>query len=287
MGLNIMPLVQTFGHLEFALKLRSFKKLREVDEVPQSICPSLNGSLNLIEEMLTQIIQFHLSKPDNIENELNSDYLKPIFTHIHIGCDEVLRMAECSRCKSRTRDELFLSHVKAVAHIIKKKWPELKVVIWDDMMRHISLNDLQDSNIGKSVEPMVWVYAEDIYRFITTQTWDKYSSVFETAWAAPAFKGAHGETLLIPPSRRHLENTMRWMAVVQNEGARFKNGFQGFALTGWQRYDHFAVLCELLAVGLPTLALCLSTSSKGYFETDAKLNPILSSLTCAEPSTER
>jgi hypothetical protein len=30
-------------------------------------------------------------------------------------------------------------------------------IIWDDMMRHISTRTLMDSEIGKLVEPMVWV----------------------------------------------------------------------------------------------------------------------------------
>ena len=47
-GLSVMPLVQTFGHLEFALKLADFQHLREVPDTPQSICPSLNSSLNFI-----------------------------------------------------------------------------------------------------------------------------------------------------------------------------------------------------------------------------------------------
>jgi hypothetical protein len=30
------------------------------------------------------------------------------------------------------------------------------------------------------------------------------------------------------------------------EEEKFKDGFRGIAITGWQRYDHFAVLAELL-----------------------------------------
>lgn len=90
--------------------------------------------------------------------------------------------------------------------------------------------------------------------------------------------------MLVPPSRRHLENNLKWLSVINAEASRFSNGIQGIALTGWQRYDHFAVLCELLPVAIPTLALCLSVTSKGYFDTDLHQNHILSALTCPEPS---
>lgn len=206
--------------------------------------------------------------------------LLPNFTHIHIGCDEVYRMAECSKCILRPRNELFLSHVTTIASFIKKKWPQLKTVIWDDMLRDMTLSDMQMSHIGTYVEPMIWVYANDIYRFIQPHLWDKYSKVFATAWAASAFKGAFGESLMIPPIQKHLENNLRWLAVIAKEGTRFSKGFQGVALTGWQRYDHFAVLCELLPTAMPSLITCLSTMSRGYFNVEAKDNAILNILDC-------
>lgn len=191
-GLSVMPLVQTFGHLEFALKLQEFQYLREVPESPQSLCPSLNDSLVFIEAMLAQVIELHSVSSKRPTNGTGEELLVPAFTHLHIGCDEVYRMAECSRCKAKTKNNLFLGHVAAVSEIIHRRWPHLKVVIWDDMLRQMPLIDLQNSNIGSLVEPMIWVYVEDIYRFVPMQIWDKYATVFPTVWTASAFKGAHG-----------------------------------------------------------------------------------------------
>lgn len=89
LALSVMPLVQTFGHLEFALKLQEFEHLREVPDSPQSLCPSLNNSLIFIEEMIAQVIDLHqtstLSTDPNIELIEDDDLLTPNFTHLHIG----------------------------------------------------------------------------------------------------------------------------------------------------------------------------------------------------------
>ena len=38
-----------------------------------------------------------------------------------------------------------------------------------------------------------------------------------------------------------------------------KSYFQGLILAGWSRYDHLAVLCELLPIALPTLSMSMET----------------------------
>ncbi len=54
-GLEVIPLVQTFGHLEHVLKLVEFSHLREEPPFPQSICPSQDDSFVIIKTMLDQV----------------------------------------------------------------------------------------------------------------------------------------------------------------------------------------------------------------------------------------
>ncbi|XP_030749935.1 hexosaminidase D-like isoform X1 [Sitophilus oryzae] len=267
--LEVIPLIQTFGHMEFALKHKEFANIREVPGSPQALCPSRNASFDLIRELISQVVDMH-----------------PTSKYLHIGCDEVFEMGECEVCRMELHETLFLRHVQNVANIVNEKKPNLKIIIWDDMLRHISSQNLQAANLGDLVQPMVWVYAEDIYRFVQPPIWDKYAAVFKTAWTASAFKGAFGETLYIPNAKRHLENNMRWLEVMSTQSTIFKHNLGGIVLTGWQRYDHFAVLCELLPAAIPSLVLNLLATSNGFFNATLK-DQFLSNLNCPQPGDRR
>ncbi|QQP41173.1 Uncharacterized protein FKW44_015458, partial [Caligus rogercresseyi] len=239
LGLSVIPLIQTFGHMEFILKLEDFAYLRDVPDMPESICPCHPDTLGLLSEIVDQVAGFH------------KEY-DPGFQYIHIGCDEVYHLGECSECKDRRRND-----------ILRVTKYGAMPIIWDDMLRNFMAEEMQP--LAGVVEPMVWVYAEDIYRFVPTYTWDKLAEVFETAWTASAFKGAHGSTLIVPNVKRHLENNLNWLDLMRNEEPKFKKGLRGIVITGWQRYDHFAVLCELLPGAIPSLAVDLLATSHGYF----------------------
>lgn len=43
----------------------------------------------------------------------------------------------------RTVEQLFLSHVTKVAKSIKEAWPEMNIIMWDDMMRGMSQETLK------------------------------------------------------------------------------------------------------------------------------------------------
>lgn len=84
-SIKLIPLVQTYGHLEFVLKLKQFAYLREAKQHFQVITPCLNDSYTkVIFPMIDQILAQH---PQDLE-------------YIHIGCDEIYHYGVNQACQS-------------------------------------------------------------------------------------------------------------------------------------------------------------------------------------------
>ncbi|XP_039312803.1 hexosaminidase D isoform X4 [Solenopsis invicta] len=253
-GLAVIPLVQTFGHMEFLLKHDEWRSLREVEPFPSSICPSNPRTLPVVKSLIRQIVSFH-----------------PDIQYLHIGCDEVWHLGLCSVCTKRAaaskygKSSLYLEHILAIAQYIQETYPYLKIIIWDDMLRSIDLQVLNEHYIGKYVEPMVWHYNPRDNFALPDGLWDKYSVVFPNIWAATAFKGATGSVQHIPIIRHHISNHEKWLEELGVHVSKVHE-FRGTAFTGWSRYDHYATMCELLPTAIPSLALCLKVWLYGYSE---------------------
>ncbi|XP_015516621.1 hexosaminidase D [Neodiprion pinetum] len=253
-GLAVVPLVQTFGHMEFVLKHDEWRSLREVELFPSSMCPSNPATLPLVKSLIRQIVSFH-----------------PDIQYLHIGADEVWHMGLCSVCIKRAtsskhgKSALFLEHVLAVAQHIQETYPYLKVIIWDDMLRNIDVQVLNEHYIGKYVEPMIWHYNSRETFCLPVGLWDKYSVIFSNIWAATAFKGATGSCQHIPVIQHHISNHERWLEELSTHVNKVCE-FRGTAFTGWSRYDHYATMCELLPTAIPSLVMCLKVWLHGYSE---------------------
>ncbi|XP_014270971.1 hexosaminidase D isoform X1 [Halyomorpha halys] len=260
-SLEVIPLIQTFGHLEFLLKLEKYKHLRENSKYPQAICPSKNETLQILFSLIDEILDAH----KNIK-------------YIHIGCDEVYQIGQCNDCKEKlyqnkwNNKHLMLNHITTLAKYINKKTGgNIKPLIWDDELRLIPLNELQQWEIGNLVEPVIWKYTADVENYLVDELWQKYSVIFKAVWFASAFKGARYPNSYTTYSNYYFENHKSWMNLLYKYSEKIF--FRGGILTGWQRYDHFAVLCELLPVSIPSLALnliYLSTDIKTLIELSVK-----------------
>ncbi|KAJ7306092.1 hypothetical protein JRQ81_010458 [Phrynocephalus forsythii] len=265
--LEVIPLVQTFGHVEFILKHDKYRHLREVERFPNSFNPHVPETLALVKSVLRQVLSRH-----------------PRSHWVHIGADEVFHLGEGVDSKtwmSRHGGDLgkmYLGHIREVVGFIASQPGGFQVLLWDDMLRKISPVALQDSGIAKHASPMLWFYSPDF----DTQQIGKYVAKyaecgFKTIWFASAFKGTTGPAQAWTPLDHHLQNHLRWLKVIQSMPATPSIRFQGIVLTGWQRYDHYSALCELLPVGIPSLAICLQTLVNGGF-TEATKKKVLAML---------
>ncbi|XP_051572853.1 hexosaminidase D-like isoform X2 [Myxocyprinus asiaticus] len=258
--LELIPLVQVFGHLEFVLKHEKYFSLREVAEYPNSINSLAQGSLELVKEMLTQVMKKH-----------------PESKWFHIGADEVRGLGESEDSKrwleanSGDMGKLFLNHVVAVGHFMTKMRPEIRLILWDDMFRKFSSNSIQESGLQRLASPMIWNYLPNMDVDEIGNLISKYEQAgFQGVWFASAFKGASGIDQRWTPIDQHLKNHLQWLKVIASMPQYKSISFSGIAVTGWQRYEHHTVLCELLPVAIPSLAVCLQTLKYGSFNNKAR-----------------
>ncbi|XP_040845826.1 hexosaminidase D isoform X1 [Ochotona curzoniae] len=255
--LEVVPLVQTFGHMEFVLKHAMFAHLREVPAFPNTLNPHEPQALALVGAMIDQVLALH-----------------PGARWLHIGCDEVYYLGEGEASRRWLQQEpnnraaLCLTHMKAVAGHVLTRHPGVTPLVWDDMLRDMAQEQLAASGLPQLVELVLWDYSADLDVHGKVLLMEKFQACgFRRLWAASAFKGATGASQALPPVEYHLHNHAQWLQVA---GQGPTDALQGIVLTGWQRYDHFSVLCELLPVGIPSLAACLQSLLHGGFSDDVK-----------------
>uniref|UniRef100_A0A674ER49 beta-N-acetylhexosaminidase n=1 Tax=Salmo trutta TaxID=8032 RepID=A0A674ER49_SALTR len=246
-GLEVIPLVQTFGHMEFVLKHKSLWELREVGHCLGTLNPHREEGVRLVKEMLRQVVELH-----------------PGSTSLHIGADEVYLLGEGEESRrwlstpGRTVQQLFLNHVTRVAKGVREAWPNLNMIMWDDMLRGMDHDTLKGSGLVGLVQLMLWDYNPTLDVKNTVYLLERYSGAgLSELWAASAFKGSTNVHTCVTSTQRHVNNHLQWLQVA----AALPEGIHmlGIALTGWQRYDHLSVLCELLPLALPSLASSLQT----------------------------
>lgn len=246
--MDFIPLLQSFGHVEFILKHKEYAHLREAPNNPMSLCPTNKDSLLLITEIVDQFMSEHSS-----------------LQYLHIGGDEVFCIGLCKDCieTNHSIPKLYLSHMMPLIVSIKSKYPSLKLFIWDDMFREFSVSELE--MLGPTVIPMIWSYVDYVDTQFPNGMWQRYGDVFDEIWIASSFKGSSGPICDVVPIQHHINNHLSWINLVDSLDEDIRIKVKGITITGWSRYDHYATLCELFSIGIPCLAICLRVCKLGGF----------------------
>lgn len=249
-----VPLVQTFGHMEFVLKNKKFAHLRHVPNMTNAINPADSGSIPLVKSIVKQIIKMHKS------------HIK----YLHIGGDEVWSLKHCESCNGKEEDanNIYLKHMSPVIDYVV--FNQVTPIMWDDMMRNWTVHDLKKIS-SKRVEPMVWGYGADLTHYFPEGMWERYGQAFDKVWIASAFKGAEMAYTNFVSINDRINNHQSWLKITADL-SRNNVEISGIALTGWSRFDHDSSLCELLPASLPSLALCLAVLEDGQLSEQSLLS---------------
>jgi len=113
MKLEVVPLVQTFGHLEWVLKLKEFAHLREDPRLLNVICFGSDESWALLEDMIDQVAKVHQKHSG--------------MRFFHMGSDEVFQVGVCNeslRAMDREggRERAMLWHISRTAKHIRESY---------------------------------------------------------------------------------------------------------------------------------------------------------------------
>ena len=115
---DIVPLVQGFGHAGYLLKHEELKHLREDPEIYQSFCPLKDETYEFIFDLFGETID-----------------ATPGVKYFHIGGDEVNVMGKCSACKKKVEEigdlGLYLIWLDKVRAFMDEH--DRTLVFWDDM----------------------------------------------------------------------------------------------------------------------------------------------------------
>jgi hypothetical protein len=234
LGLDVIPLVQSLGHMETPLHLDRYRELREVPDRCDGLNPLARDARRLVERMVEDVIS-----------------RTPRLTHFHLGGDEALTFGTHpdtgAFVERYGRAELYLRHVEPLFDLLLAR--NITPILWHDMMYDWPPEHL--ARLRGKADVMVWSYQghPDLARPpYHSDVVKRLRDAGVGLWGATAFKGAGGagdEDL--PDLAARVTNAMGWVDVAR------RHAMNGVVATGWNRYATHRVQCEPIEGALDAL----------------------------------
>lgn len=205
LGIDVVPLQQCFGHVEYILRNERYSDLKEDRKDISQICPlKTEGDSLLFSDLFADMISLHPSK------------------YLHIGGDETYLLGHCAQCSAKAQEEgkskLFVDYMKMICETVVSmgKTP----VMWADiLLKHPeAANELPKETIF-----IDWNYGWKLDHFGDIGGLQEKGFAF---WGSPAIR-SHPDNWFVTCWETHLNNQRDFIPYAR------KAGYQGMVMTSW------------------------------------------------------
>ena len=216
LGIDVIPLQQSFGHVEYILRHYRYKDLRE-DQKDYSQINPLKEDLakELFRDLFSDLISTHKSE------------------YIHIGGDETYLLGHSKESQKKVAElgkgRLYGDYIKLLCELVVSLGK--KPVLWADIAMKYpdALKGLPKETIFVD-----WNYGWDINMF------GKHSNLLESGfeiWGAPSLR-SHPDNYYITQWEKHFRNIREFIPLARGFG------YQGLVITSWSTSGLYSSLWE-------------------------------------------
>lgn len=139
--IQIIPLVQCLGHVEYVLRHKEYRYVAEDNEI-QQFCPLNPKTFQLYKDFVSEVLELHKDSK-----------------YFHIGGDETRFLGKCKRCKEKAdkegKEKVYMDYIKQAVRFIKEQGKV--TILWDDMLTRGSQPELV-KELPEETIIMYWLY---------------------------------------------------------------------------------------------------------------------------------
>jgi len=216
LGIDVIPLQQSFGHVEYILRHYKYKPLREDEKDYSQVCP-LQEDIDkaLFTDLYRELISTHTSK------------------YIHIGGDETYLLGHCPRCSQKAKTEgtsrLYIDYIKMLCEIVISLGK--RPILWADIaLKYPEAIKL----LPKETIFIDWNYGWDFNRFGDHQ---KLMESGYEIWGSPALR-SHPDNYFLTQWEKHFKNIQDFIPAAR------RLGYRGIVMTSWSTSGQYSTVHE-------------------------------------------
>ena len=216
LGIDVIPLQQSFGHVEYILRNSKYKDLREDQKDYSQVCPlQITQDSLLFSDLYKELASTHTSK------------------YIHIGGDETYLLGHDERCRKRVaevgKSRLYIDYIRMLCNIVIRlgKQP----VMWADIaLKYPEAISL----LPKGTILVDWNYGWDMDNF------GEHKKLVESGleiWGAPAIR-SYPDNYFLTMWDKHFKNISEFVPACR------QLGYKGMVMTSWSTSGGYSAVME-------------------------------------------